>query len=53
MAAERKAAAEQAESRRQERCFDTTNSEFHTKQDYTANVIGRKVMVTQDGKLVP
>ena len=37
----------------QERYFDTTNKEFHYEQDMTSNTIGRKVMRTQDGKLVP
>lgn len=36
----------------QERCFDTTNAEFLYEQDMTQNTIGRKVMRTQDGKLV-
>jgi len=42
-----------AEKRRNaERYFDTQSGEAFTKQDMTANVIGRKVMKTQDGKLV-
>ena len=42
-----------AEKRRnEERYFDTQAGEAFTKQDMTANVIGRKVMKTQDGKLV-
>ncbi len=40
------------EARNQERYFDTTNRENLTAQDMTANTIGRKVMQTQDGKLV-
>ena len=32
--------------------FDTASGETFTKQDMTANVVGRKVMKTQDGKLV-
>ena len=42
-----------AEKRRnEERYFDTQSREAFTQQDMTANVIGRKVMKTQDGKLV-
>ena len=42
-----------AEKRRnEERYFDTQSREAFTQQDMTANVIGRKVMRTQDGKLV-
>lgn len=36
----------------QERYFDTTNQENLPQRDYTQNTIGRKVMQTQDGKLV-
>lgn len=43
----------QEEALRQERYFDTTNKEVFVNQDLTANTIGRKVMKTQDGKLVP
>ena len=38
--------------RNAQRYFDTASGETFTKQDMTANVIGRKVMKTQDGKLV-
>ena len=38
--------------KQQERYFDTTNAENLTPQDMTANTVGRKVMQTQDGKLV-
>ena len=38
--------------RNAQRYFDTANAETYTKQDMTANVVGRKVMKTQDGKLV-
>lgn len=38
---------------RQMRYFDTTNKDTYYKQDMTANTVGRKVMRTQDGKLVP
>ena len=41
------------EALRQERYFDTTNKETYEAQDLTANTVGRKVMKTQDGKLVP
>lgn len=41
------------ERKQQERCFDTTSSENFTAQDLTQNTVGRKVMKTQDGKLVP
>lgn len=37
----------------EERYFDTTNKEFLCEQDLTQNTVGRKVMRTQDGKLVP
>ena len=44
---------ENAEKRRnEERYFDTQSREAFTQQDLTANVVGRKVMKTQDGKLV-
>lgn len=39
--------------RQEERYFDTTSGTTHNDQDLTANVVGRKVMRTQDGKLVP
>lgn len=42
-----------AEVKRQERCFDTTNGSTFTKQDLTKNEIGRKVMRTQDGQVLP
>ena len=35
-----------------ERYFDTTNRENLVAQDMTANTVGRKVMQTQDGRLV-
>lgn len=40
------------ESVNHERYFDTTNRENLIPQDMTANTVGRKVMQTQDGKLV-
>lgn len=40
------------EATTQERYFDTTNRENFVAQDLTLNTIGRKVMKTQDGKLV-
>jgi hypothetical protein len=48
--AERKAAIE---AKDQERYFDTTNRENFDCKDLTQNTVGRKVMKTQDGKLVP
>lgn len=36
----------------QERYFDTTNQENLCERDLTQNTVGRKVMQTQDGKLV-
>ena len=45
--------AREEEEMRQMRYFDTTNKETFYQQDLTANVVGRKVMKTQDGKLVP
>ena len=41
------------DARNEERYFDTTNRENLVPQDMTANTVGRKVMQTQDGKLVP
>ena len=38
--------------KQQERYFDTTNAENLTPQDMSQNTVGRKVMKTQDGKLV-
>ena len=55
---QRQVAAEMVErqrnidARNEERYFDTTNRENLVAQDMTANVIGRKVMQTQDGKLI-
>ena len=40
------------EAREQERYFDTTNAENFDTKDLTQNTVGRKVMKTQDGKLV-
>ena len=40
------------DARNEERYFDTTNRENLVAQDMTANTVGRKVMQTQDGKLV-
>lgn len=40
------------ESVNDQRYFDTTNRENLVPQNMTANTIGRKVMQTQDGKLV-
>ena len=45
-----KKAAEEAKLK--ERYFDTTNSENLCQRDLTQNTVGRKVMQTQDGKLV-
>ena len=41
------------EARKEERYFDTTNAENFYEKDNSQNTIGRKVMKTQDGKLVP
>ena len=41
------------EATTQERYFDTTSRENFVEKDLTQNVVGRKVMRTQDGKLVP
>lgn len=46
-----KAAQEQLRS--QQRYFDTTTGSNHCSQDLASNTVGRKVMRTQDGKLVP
>ena len=43
---------EEEARRNAQRYFDTASGETYTKQDMTANVVGRKVMKTQDGKLV-
>ena len=40
------------EAKNQERFFDTTNQENLCERDLTQNTVGRKVMQTQDGKLV-
>ena len=40
------------EARNEERYFDTTNQENLCTRDLTQNTVGRKVMQTQDGKLV-
>jgi len=41
------------EEMRQMRYFDTTTKDTYYGQDMTANTVGRKVMRTQDGSLVP
>lgn len=40
------------DAKNEERYFDTTNAENLYEKDLTQNTIGRKVMQTQDGKLV-
>ena len=40
------------EAKNEERYFDTTNRENLPERDLTQNTVGRKVMQTQDGKLV-
>ena len=40
------------DAKNEERYFDTTNCENLPERDLTQNTIGRKVMQTQDGKLV-
>lgn len=45
--------ADQEERIRNMRCFDTTNRTQHSEKDLTVNVIGKKVMRTQDGANVP
>ena len=52
VAKEMQARKDAIEAKKQERYFDTTNGENLTPQDLTHNTIGRKVMQTQDGKLV-
>ena len=47
--AQKKAALE---AKDQERYFDTTNAENFDTKDLTQNTVGRKVMRTQDGRLV-
>lgn len=42
----------QEEAKKNIRYFDTSSGTAHTEQDMTANVVGRKVMRTQDGSLV-
>ena len=45
---------EQEEERmRNTRYFDTTTKQTFAAKDLTQNVVGRKVMRTQDGQLVP
>jgi len=41
------------EAKTQERYFDTTSGENFDAKDLTQNTVGRKVMKTQDGKMVP
>ena len=50
---EMKEKAEAEERERARRYFSTTNGSYHDDKDLTSNVVGRKVMRTQDGKLVP
>ena len=45
--------AEEEERIRNARFFDTTNRTTFQQKDISENVVGRKVMKTQDGKLVP
>ena len=52
VAMEMQAKRDALEKQKQERYFDTTNKETHYEQDMSQNTIGRKVMKTQDGKLV-
>lgn len=40
------------EAKKDIRYFDTSSGTAHNEQDMTANVVGRKVMRTQDGSLV-
>jgi hypothetical protein len=40
------------DARDNDRYFDTTNTENHYEMDNSQNTVGRKVMKTQDGKLV-
>lgn len=51
--AEQQEKADEEARQRQVRCFHTTNGMTHDQKDLTSNVVGRKVMCTQDGKLVP
>lgn len=53
MAQELKEKEEAEERARQVRCFDTWNRTEHNGKDLTANIIGKKVMRTQDGAAVP
>ena len=52
VAAEMREREEVLAKKAQERYFDTTNKETFYEQDLTQNTVGRKVMQTQDGKLV-
>lgn len=45
--------ADAEERIRNQRCFDTTSRSEHSEKDLTLNVIGKKVMRTQDGGNVP
>ena len=49
VAAEMQAKQEEQERARQQRYFDTWNRSEFTQKDLTANVVGKKVMRTQDG----
>jgi hypothetical protein len=53
VAQEMSAKAAEEQLRSQQRYFDTTTGSNHCSQDLTANTVGRKVMRTTDGKLVP
>lgn len=50
--AEMEAKAAQVEAERNRRFFQTTKEAYHCGQPLTENVVGRKVMRTQDGQLV-
>ena len=45
--------AEEEERMRNSRFFETTSGATFIQKEMTENQVGRKVMKTQDGKLVP
>jgi hypothetical protein len=53
VAQEQREKEEQLERERNARYFETTTRQTFQKKDLTENTIGRKVMKTQDGSLVP
>lgn len=49
VAAEMREKERQFDAQKEQRFFETTNKATYDKKDLAANVVGRKVMRTQDG----